>query len=407
MNNLGIFLGGAVNQRNTTISQGLQERALAAQEMRDQQAQRQQQFAQIQENFQGLLEQASTAMQNSGSDGGILDVVESQASILLPQLEQQAPDQARMLAAMIQAGVSGVRATPGPEQTAANAGIARGVGDVAYRDELMARGVPEAAANEAAGLTVGGGGQTFTVTTEDGRQITLTQGGAGGGAGGGIIGTQATGEFGRGTDTALNQRIVNATNTLDRARQTAAAFDARFLTIPSQLQNLASSWQERLAPESLSPEQRRDLEDFTRFRQQVYDDLIETLRELSGAAVTESEFDRLQESMPSPSDSPTQFVTKMNDRIGDIERALLRTQIWRIEGRVGIPADLMSLSSVDSWMQDRSGRMLASMRQTVPGFNDMTEAEQDELVRAGMQAMLDDLTQGVGSANAVGGANAR
>lgn len=66
MNNLGIMLGGAVDQRNRVVEQGLQERTRALQERQFQAQQNAEQFQSMQSNLQGLVDAAVTQIETSG-----------------------------------------------------------------------------------------------------------------------------------------------------------------------------------------------------------------------------------------------------------------------------------------------------------------------------------------------------
>jgi hypothetical protein len=50
--------------------------------------------------------------------------------------------------------------------------------------------------------------------------------------------------------------------------------------------------------------------------------LNQTLRDMSGAAITPQEADRLRRAIPDPdTDSPTEFATKYNDVVGSLRNA--------------------------------------------------------------------------------------
>jgi len=129
----------------------------------------------------------------------------------------------------------------------------------------------------------------------------------------------------------IDQRIVDNTQRLGRLQEIATRFDPRFLQYGTQIQNWGRGIAERFGA-NLSPDARRDMQDFEQFRQTVSDEFNQTLRAMSGAAVTPSEFERMRAAAPSLDDSPTQFQAKLRSTLENIALANARLHYYRAQG---------------------------------------------------------------------------
>jgi len=116
----------------------------------------------------------------------------------------------------------------------------------------------------------------------------------------------------RATKSKIEAKIFDAQNLVARADLIEKSYNDDFLTYGEQLTQWGQDVFEK-AGGSLSPEQTRAKQEYSKFRRRTFDNLNMFLSEVSGAAVNEHEMKRLKESMPSMADGPTVFKQKMDD----------------------------------------------------------------------------------------------
>lgn len=197
-------------------------------------------------------------------------------------------------------------------------------------------------------------GQGISVTVPGPNGPTTVQSGPG-------AGTARPGNMAQPTLNRIEEQIVNNTARLQRVRDVAAAFRPEFLQIGPQIRNWAASAQERLGMQ-ITPEQRQRLEAYTDFRSRAYTELTQTLREMSGAAVTEGEAARLLAAIGDPSrDSPTEFQTKMNNVIRTVSLANARMHYYRRNGLQGA-LDATPLSDMQGIINRRGDEVANALR---------------------------------------------
>jgi len=196
--------------------------------------------------------------------------------------------------------------------------------------------------------TKGGGGITFTTaggdTIEIGGEAPLTK--------------PAT--------SGVQERAINAAELGSRLAAIAADFKPEYLTVGRRLQNMWQSGLAKLDPKSLNEGDRKAMAEFATFKSRAYDNLNQLLKELSGAAVTPQEFERLKVSLPNPGtgifdgDDPVTFEAKLNRASADANAALAR---YRFYQATGIPNSLdeIPLSDVKNvngqWAIKKNGKV--------------------------------------------------
>lgn len=142
-----------------------------------------------------------------------------------------------------------------------------------------------------------------------------------------------TGDLTKASETALQGKVLDATAVLSRLKGIEATFDPKHLTIPNQIANLGRDAVERLGGQ-LNPQDKAALQTFTTFKQNTMNNLNRTLQELSGAAVTPQEGNRIKQELPSMNDGPTAFKAKMDNAI-QLQRAAIARQQYFLQN--GIP----------------------------------------------------------------------
>lgn len=163
-----------------------------------------------------------------------------------------------------------------------------------------------------------------------------------------------------GAETAVQRDALNTQDFLSRLDTIAMGFNPNFLTLEGQITQGVNAFRER-ALESfgigeLSAEQRQSLAEFTTFKRDTVNNLSLFVADLSGAAVTPQEAERLGQSLPGVDDSPTEFQAKLQATIRDSRRALARNNYALTQGlnplETGIP-----LSGIDAFI-DRTGQQI-------------------------------------------------
>jgi len=184
-------------------------------------------------------------------------------------------------------------------------------------------------ADEQGYVMVGGvkppSGMSVTTDPETG-QVTFTQGvGAGG--------------MEKTTKKDLEKDIQALTGRISQLDQIARDFDPSFLQIPTQLSMAGYQLGERLNLFDLPPSVQKQMNAYSSFRARTQELFSGILRELSGAAVTKFELDNAETFIPSKSDSPSFFQSKLRGFQATTNAALYRAQNL-LTGKDGITDSL-------------------------------------------------------------------
>lgn len=146
----------------------------------------------------------------------------------------------------------------------------------------------------------------------------------------------------KGEKTDLQGKTITTNDMLSRLRETERLYNPAYQQLGTKAGMWASRWTEKLGG-SLSAEDADQFEKYSTFRATAYDNLSQTLKEMSGAAVTPQEYERLKQSLPDPGtgitgsgDSPTEFESKLKRATRSSKLALLR---YGYAQSLGIPID--------------------------------------------------------------------
>lgn len=170
----------------------------------------------------------------------------------------------------------------------------------------------------------------------------------------GVVGPN---ELTKPTVNKLQETIVNAQDRLDRLGQTMANYKPEFLQAKGLLKAKTGELVEFLGGE-LDPQTSKFLSQYSEFRAAAANDFNQTLRELSGAAVTDGEAKRALAAAPSPEDkSPTQFEAKARATEKFIRRSILRAN-YALKSGIGFKtvddlAKKIPLEAVDAIYEAR------------------------------------------------------
>jgi hypothetical protein len=164
----------------------------------------------------------------------------------------------------------------------------------------------------------------MTLTSDGKGGFTLVQGRAGG--------KPDSAGMAQPTVNAVEEQILNNTGRLQRLMTVAGQFKPEYLTFKGQVTNWGAAMAEK-AGVNLDPQSKTQLAEYTKFRADAFNDLSQTLKEMSGAAVTPQEYERLVKSLGDPSgDSPTEFKAKLDRTVRDVRLAQARLSYIRANG---------------------------------------------------------------------------
>ncbi len=129
----------------------------------------------------------------------------------------------------------------------------------------------------------------------------------------------------------LEEGIVNAKEGTARLDEIDKAFNSDFLTYKGVAQAEALKHAEKLGV-PIGGEQEQYLSDFTSLRQATGENLSRYIKEISGAAASDTERKALGENLPAPNDSPTQFRTKLENKRAQLKAVEARLSYLRTNG---------------------------------------------------------------------------
>lgn len=181
--------------------------------------------------------------------------------------------------------------------------------------------------------------------------------------------------FDKPTINDIDKQLVANTARQSRLYDIAGGFKPEYLTHGNRIQNWGTAQLEQIAPGLVSDEGKAQLAEYTTFRQRAYNDLNQTLKEMSGAAITPQEAERLLKVLGDPSnDSPTQFKAKLDEVIRDTRLAQARLMYLRTKGPEGA-AEMakIPLSSMPGIIRKRETELLREAKSANP------KAGEDEL----------------------------
>lgn len=139
----------------------------------------------------------------------------------------------------------------------------------------------------------------------------------------------------------LEERTLNSAAQLARLDDIEKRFQPQWLEIPKRLEMLGAGWSAKLGPSiggKLAPEKQGELRDYASFRSASVNNLNTILKELSGAAVTPQEYERIQNDQPVAGtgvfdgDDPVSFRAKLDRTKQTLKAAIARYNFMRSKG---------------------------------------------------------------------------
>ena len=179
------------------------------------------------------------------------------------------------------------------------------------------------------------GGLFFTTAAGD----TIEIGGDGGNA-----------QLGKAAANTAQTKAINAAEVGSRVREIQASFKPEYQQLGTKLQNYWRAGKAKIDPNLLSSEDTRGLLDFAKFQSRAIGNVNRLLNELSGAAVSPQEAERLKAEVPNPGtgwfdgDDPVTFQAKMDRIVKDSDAALARYKYYQA---VGLPSRIDEIPLAD------------------------------------------------------------
>jgi len=182
--------------------------------------------------------------------------------------------------------------------------------------------------------------------------------------------------------TDVEKRRINAGEAMTRLTNIEAAYKPEYQTYGSAM---AAGWSSLKAKAGvdLDPPQKQFLIDFVQYKRRSIENLNLTIKELTGAAMTEAEANRIRMTMPDPGtglfdgDDPVTFKANLDDALATTKMAIARYNYMLTRG-LDTTAPDVSLDQMTGIMNARGDEIEAEMREANPNADpDMIAAEVD------------------------------
>lgn len=142
-------------------------------------------------------------------------------------------------------------------------------------------------------------------------------------------------------DKARNTVDANELAALDglsRLKEISRTYDEKFLTLENQLKQWRVGWTDRIEGlrGKLPPEVMQEYEASVAFKRNAYDNVNRYIKEMTGAAMTNAEAERILKGIPNADgDSPRAFSTKLRETSRALQLVIARSRYLRRNGFAG------------------------------------------------------------------------
>jgi hypothetical protein len=139
-----------------------------------------------------------------------------------------------------------------------------------------------------------------------------------------------TGELSKGTKGKLEEELLTTGNAASRLNQIKSTFRPEYLNIKFRGQQEWASLKDKFT--SLDPKDKAVLQGYSTYKQNSINNLNQTIKDLTGAAMGVQEAERIIAGAPNAGtgvfdgDSPSTFEAKLNNQIQQVQYALARKQ---------------------------------------------------------------------------------
>ena len=178
----------------------------------------------------------------------------------------------------------------------------------------------------------------------------------------------------------LEERTLNAAGQLGRLNDIMQRFDPKFLDITNRMKMMGASWTAKFGGK-LKPDDEKELGRYASFRSAAVNNLNTILKELSGAAVTPQEYERIQNDQPVAGtgifdgDDPVSFKAKAERTTRSLKSAIARLNFMRSKGLNfdrGSLDQFMSLDDVPAIIEQRGAEIERDLKAANPKADPMS-----------------------------------
>jgi len=163
----------------------------------------------------------------------------------------------------------------------------------------------------------------------------------------------------KGTRKDVEAALVASGERLALYNQIDAQFRPEFLQPKFRIAQSWSAIKDR-AGVGLNPQDRQTLSDFSQFKQNALTNINKTIKDITGAAMSEGEAVRIRSTLPDPGqglfdgDSPVEFESKMNEALRQLKLVEARNSYIL---RRGLSFKDVSLSDMPKLINDRAAEL--------------------------------------------------
>lgn len=172
------------------------------------------------------------------------------------------------------------------------------------------------------------------------------------------------------TRAKIEEKVLNSTEALSRIKSIDASFNPDYLQLGTRINFAADNIKDKLGV-SLSKPETEKLQKYSSFKRAAIDNMNRLLNELSGAAVSPSEGDRLKASQPDAGtgvfdgDGPIIFKQKMNDVNQQMRNAVLRQNYALKHGMNPLKSNI-ELQDVPALIEKRGHEIETEIKREFP-----------------------------------------
>lgn len=186
-------------------------------------------------------------------------------------------------------------------------------------------------------------------------------------------GPQKLGQAGANQNDKDSVATVNQIANLDQIKK---AYDPKFLKIPNRVGYAWNGLVSKLG--DLKPEDAQDLKNYSTFRQSAFKVVNQTVKDMSGVAVTPQEMERQLQVLPNPGsgigdgDSPPEFEAKLDNSIAWAKSAFARQNYLRNQGFQGKPWEAgIAVEDMPQIINQRGQQLQQQLQQQFPKASPM------------------------------------
>jgi len=208
----------------------------------------------------------------------------------------------------------------------------------------------------------------ISLTTPDGSTVQI-----GGPQNGG------SSELSNPTVNKLQESMVNYQGGLDRLRSIREKAAPGFLTYQGKIDAALLNAKDKaqlfgMRPFGALDEKDKDfLVGYTQFKSDTTNNLNRYIKEITGAAMTQAEAERIMSAAPTLDDGPTTFTAKLDSTVNQLSKAMARAH-WTLKN--GVSVDSIPLENMDQVVQEYGNKVESQIRASNP---DMPADEVEKL----------------------------